>query len=157
LIADLGRAVFRIPAALYLQLINDCKPYFPKENPDGLNSVALFKELEERHCKGRGQRLAVFIGEDVRTNSERWSQISRLVATYLLKAFAGAIVDALGTSAWGNMLRRTKTLFHTPQEFDIRDNRGDSAVKRALDSMPTGALAKFFSRLIVYLDQDSCP
>jgi hypothetical protein len=156
LVADLGRAVFRIPAALYLQIINDCKPYLKESNPDGLNSVALFDAMRKRRRTGGASgTIAVSMGEDLRSTREKFVRLTALLMTYPFKFCTGPIIDAFGTSAWGNMLRRTKTLFRTPDEFDIRDLRKKSAdptiiqsrVDRALDLPPTGALSLFAAAL----------
>lgn len=155
LLADLGRALFRVPAALYLQIINDCKPYMPRSNPDGLNSDALFSTLRARYevnlKEGKGKALGISLGFDQRSHHERWILLLRLLASLPAKIVSGALVDAFGTSAWGNMLRRTKTLFRRPKEFDIRDIRSrvenESELKTALDSKATGALSIFLSKL----------
>jgi hypothetical protein len=160
LTADLGRAVFRSAAAIYLQIINDCKPYLPGWNPDGRNSAALFEVLKKRrHSANNGPALAISKGEDSRTPIERLSQLTLLLLTYLPKLATGAFVDAFGTSAWVNMLRRTKTLFRTPQEFDIRDSLEKESVtpliEDVLDTPPTGALAIFANALVEKLGSAS--
>ena len=159
LTADLGRAVFRSPAAIYLQIINDCKPYCPGSNPDGLNSAALFAELKKRRQSGKnGEAIAISMGEDVRTRSESSRQLVLLLITCLPKILSGALVDAFGTSAWVNMLRRTKTLFRTPEEFDVRDSVEEStAIDNALDTPPTGALAIFAAALVEKLGSGARP
>jgi pimeloyl-ACP methyl ester carboxylesterase len=159
LTADLGRAVFRSPAAIYLQIINDCKPYFPRSNPDGLNSAALFDALRKRRRSARDvEALGISMGADVRTRRESLVKLLLLLITYFPKLFSGAVVDAFGTSAWVNMLRRTKTLFRTPQEFDVRDSREKhTVIEGALDTPQTGALALFVTALVEKLDSGARP
>jgi hypothetical protein len=152
LVADVGRALFRFPAAFYLQVINDCKPYMPGSNPDWLNSTALFIKLRKRYedtlRKGDGTALGVSLGTDRRTPAEKWILLVRLLVSVPVKVVSGAIVDAFGTSAWGNMLRRTKALFRKPQEFDIRDKLDkEPEIERALDTAPTGAFSLFLRKL----------
>lgn len=156
LLADLGRAVFRVPAALYLQIINDMKPYFPGSNPDGLNASAIYHALRARQAAAHNgddpmqapPALGVSLGRDVRSVGQKTALALRLVLSTPAKIVSGALIDAVGTSAWSNMLRRTKTLFRAPSEFDIRDRRDNrEEVERVLDTEPTGALATFLREL----------
>jgi hypothetical protein len=157
LTADVGRAVFRVPAALYLQVINDCKPYMPNHNPEGQCAGALLLALKERvRTKPPAKSIKIYEGTDWMTYQEKRNLLIRLVATYPLKIVSGALIDAVGKSAWDNMLRRTKTLFRNPDEFDIRDHYTNPAkVDAALNRTSSGALSIFFARLSKHIQRNN--
>jgi pimeloyl-ACP methyl ester carboxylesterase len=156
LIADVGRAIFRIPAALYLQVINDCKPYLPKQNPEGLCAAALFKALRKRARAKPRDSIKVAEALELMTPQEKRHLLIRLIATYLPKIVSGAVIDAVGKSAWDNMLRRTKTLFRKPEEFDIRDHFEDAKkVEATLDATPSGALSIFLAELSKHINENN--
>lgn len=155
-ISDLGRAIFRLPIAIYLQLINDCKSYLPNMNPDGKNSDAIYKVLRKRFKQNSSNSIGVSLGKDVRTRREKVVQLIILFLLSPIKGVIGAVVDAFGSSAWKNMLRRTKVLFRNPAEFDIRDRFTDEAfVESSLDIEASGALSVFLRAFIDKIQSSS--
>ena len=158
LISDIGRGIFRLPFTLYFQLINDFKPYMSyKWNPDHKNSFAIYKILRNRMQTQKNENsVKVSWGEDKRTGIEKTIRIAALVLTYPIRVISTIFIDSFGTSAWSNMLRRTKTLFRSIHEFDIRNvENKQQKIAEILDGIPTGALYQFLNHLSVKLKTQS--
>lgn len=144
LISDLGRAIFHLPASVYLQLINDCKPFLPGHNPERATSEVLFHRLKVRE-EDDEHSISVAIGQDQRMVREKWRSAICLILTYVpIKIAMGALIDAVGSSLWDNMLRRSKTAFRRADEFDLRDHVTDvRRLDAALDQSPSGGFGRF--------------
>lgn len=100
--------------------------------------------------------IDVSFGEDKSTRLEDLKDTA--FANYLLpiKMITSPIIDAFGTSAWNNMLRRTYLLFHDDGEYDYKKNDGSprnkseavtSVCERAKTEKPGGGLGLFLARL----------
>lgn len=66
------------------------------------------------------------------------------------------IIDGFGKPAWENMVRRTRNMYRTPSEFDLRTElakvndipeKVESLAAEQIHEGKTGTLAKFFSKL----------
>ena len=161
-VADIGRGVARTFITWYYQFITDMKPLIPWFNPAEHAYKRLYPVLRERAQEAGNIRLS--IGLDSRTTSTL-VQVGRvlhyinpwtLTTSYAVWPF----IDAFGKSAWEVMLRRTRTLFRTPDEFGVAnrrntsyaprvppDSKAESEEARSLDSLPTGTLYLFAERL----------
>lgn len=161
-VVDIGRGVARIFITWYYQFITDMKPIMPWFNPTEHAYKRLYPVMRER-AKGVNT-LQLSIGVDSRA-IHPLAQIGRvlhylnpwtLTTSYALWPF----IDAFGKSAWDTMLRRTHTLFRTPDEFDLHNRTemsyaprvspnsdAKSEEEQSLDSLPTGTLYLFVERL----------
>lgn len=146
LFADFGRGVTRAPIVIFHQLSTDSYSTFPYFFPSYKNEKVLYEELEKRYKNGRKQQeITISRGGDNRGYINRGVRHLLYWITFQPKLTISPFIDALGKSAWENMLRRTQTLFRKPSEFDIRDNRNN--VNNALDTPPTGAVSLFMESL----------
>lgn len=147
LLADFGRALTRSPIVIFHQLSTDVYSTFPKPFPSYKNGEVLYEKLVEKYKNGSNnqQKIAISHGRDNRGYINKGVRHFLYWITFLSKLTISPFIDALGKSAWENMLRRTQTLFRKPSEFDIRDNREN--VNNALDTPPTGAVSKFMESL----------
>uniref|UniRef100_UPI0040276BCD hypothetical protein n=1 Tax=Candidatus Wunengus sp. YC63 TaxID=3367699 RepID=UPI0040276BCD len=154
LFADLGRGVTRAPIVIFHQLSTDMYSTFPKPFPSYKNGEVLYEKLFERYKNGNNnqQEIAISRGGDNRGYINKGIRHLLYWVTFLPKLTISPFIDALGKSAWENMLRRTQTLFRKPSEFDIRDNRKN--VNRALDTPPTGAVSQFIDCLNKFVHSD---
>lgn len=87
LVSDLTRSVLRAPFVWSSQINIEVRDWFDDETE------------------------YVVWGEDCRTNGEQITSASAYVLTLPLKVVGTLFIDALGTSAWEMMLRRTRLLF----------------------------------------------
>jgi len=146
LISDIGRGLIRLPVTLYLQVINDFKPYMTKWNPDYRNSESIYNVLKLINTKN--ESIKVQWGNDLRSLNEKVIDILKYLITIPFKLISSIFIDSFGTSSWSNMLRRTRTLFRTSYEFDIRNFReSEDRILELLSNPPSGALHKFLNQL----------
>ncbi|MCX7824338.1 MAG: hypothetical protein N2689_02145 [Verrucomicrobiae bacterium] len=117
--------------------------------PDALNAAAIYHELQKRYTTNAVHAIAVSMGGEQRPRWQRVGRAGLYVATLPIKmAGQSLVLDSLGTSAWDNMYRRTRTMFRQPGEFDVSQERNDSAkLRQRLTSPPTGAVAEFMRHL----------
>ena len=157
LIADLGRGITRAPLVVWRQAQTVAKTMSTQWNDDSGNAQALYAALRKRHSQqqsspggGPGGAISVSIGEDKRSWFDRAIRAIAYAFTLALalKFVFALLLDGLGKAAWENMLRRTKVVFRTPSEFDIKKIREDSSqVDAALRSEALGAVSGLFSEL----------
>jgi hypothetical protein len=117
--------------------------------PDALNAKALYLQLRQQYASNQVETIAISEGGEQRS---RWDHLGRasLYVTTLPAKLAGQslVLDSLGTSAWDNMCRRTRTMFRQPQEFDAAADRDSpEKLQQRLASPPTGAVAEFLRHL----------
>jgi hypothetical protein len=157
LLLDAGRSITRFPRTLYYQFHSEYSAVRPAIEHDADNIPLLYHVLRTRSANAKN---AFHIKRDVvdgETYGEFRAAVLRELLSPLKLAFRYAVwplIDALGTSAWDMMLRRTETLFRSPDEFDIShrspkayapepENPKHSLVVNILDGEPSGALALF--------------
>jgi len=117
--------------------------------PDALNAEALYLQLRQRYATNQVHAIAVSEGGVQRSRWQRVGRAALYVTTLPVKMVSQSLVlDSLGTSAWDNMYRRTRTMFRQPQEFDVAQDRTDPAkLRQRLTSPPTGAVAELMRHL----------
>lgn len=84
----------------------DAGPHFPKQEYPNPNRERLNKDA-----------IQISVGEDLRGCSEMDVSFVMYGVTIPSRLLLDPAVDALGTSAWDNMLRRTRLLFTLDDEF----------------------------------------
>lgn len=125
LFSDLGRGLAEAPIDWYHQSITDLRAII--QTPDQKNALALYKRLRARYeqdAQTMGSppnAIAISEGPDARSATTKLATFLRYWMTLPTKMLSVPVIEAAGQSAWGNMLRRTQTLFRTPSEFDIGD------------------------------------
>lgn len=131
IVADIGRGISRFAKTAYYQGLVDLSVLRPRMENDAENVRWYFNVLRSRFCNSSQPGLRVWKKRDEGTdwsdgNQDVWLSGDwrpRLEIFNPLKfAFRYAVwplIDALGTSAWDVMLRRTHTLFRSPYEFDV--------------------------------------
>ena len=144
LVGDVGDGVMHAPALLVRRVFNSAR-----SRADRRNARALYTQLEERYKEARaGGGAAMAVQWPGHTGGSPRLHGFTSIALALLKWVPLMLLDGIGSAAWRNMLRRTKTAFRRPAEFDIGDRHDDSsAVKATLDAGTTGALAVFLDAL----------
>jgi len=63
----------------------------------------------------RGRNINVALGTDKRSPDP--IVVAKSIVTYPAKFATEPLLDALGTPAWGNMLRRTRSMFHPSENY----------------------------------------
>ncbi len=169
---DTGRAVTRAPIAWFHQSGTDWKSttfpnqpyttcpedYEPWLHPEIQSQNALYCVLTDGSSS---PAIRLSLGS---ATGEVWYKphmLGRFFSYWLtapVKYSLVPFIDGFGKPAWDNMVRRTRNMYRTPKEFDLRDRiietSGDkaqveAAAREALQRSQTGALA----RLLRQLDQ----
>lgn len=147
-IADLGRGVSRFLRTSYYQGLIDLSVLKPRIENDADNVKRYFNILRSRFCHSSEPELRLWKKRDEGTDWDQGTQDVWLSGDWhprleifnpLKFAFRYAVwplIDALGTSAWDVMLRRTYTLFRSPYEFDVVAGEVDSADSDDSSSAP---------------------
>ena len=111
LLADLGRALTRLPMVIANNSRSDVETTTPIRTREGGAAVQQYQELAR-------EDYAVAIGDDYSRTSDRFLRDTSYWGTLPLKYFMGSLVDGLGKGAWDNMLRRTQEVY--PARMEIR-------------------------------------
>ncbi len=183
IVADIGRGISRFLRTSYYQGLIDLSVLNPRIENDADNVMKYFNILRSRFCISNQPELRLWKKRDEGTDWNEGTQDVWLSGDWRPRleifnpvkfAFRYAVwplIDALGTSAWDIMLRRTYTLFRSPYEFDVvageanRNNpnslspippyapepESPSARTRytqMLDTQPSGGLSLFIRALI---------
>ena len=170
LFADLGRGLTRAPLVIWRQLMTAARAISARFSNDARNTTALFVALRRKHEEDRPTAdnelakpqmacgaIAVSKGEDSRGPIDRTVRAVSYVLTFVLlfKPILAILVDGFGKAAWENMLRRTKVVFRTPSEFDIKSVRKDpSKVDEAACAQARGAMSGLFRELTDFINPD---
>lgn len=93
--------------------------------------------------------IHVSVGEFRAGRNENVGRTLLTFFTLPTKLIVSPLLDAVGGSAWRNMRRRTRTMFHTPQEF------GPSIISAETYRPPSGAVAELAAALDTLIIQDS--
>ncbi len=144
LLADLGSAVSRLPLSLINFLYQDAYTVSPGSfkrtqlAQTRVEQILAREELAARQPAGArrpGSGLRVSPALDQRTQAQRQSNVGQWVLTQPSKIATTVFLDWLGTEPWGNMLRRTRTMFERESEFIPKLNFPEAST-----------LAKYLSR-----------
>ena len=112
LLADLGRAVTRLPINLVYQTISA---------PEDYDIESEFNETEQASIEK--MKLRIYAGKDY---TPLYSKIARSIVYtcgFPVRLFTTPLIDACGKSAWDIMLKRTRTAFQKQQENEINFNK----------------------------------
>lgn len=112
LVADLGRAVTRLPMVIANNTRSDTETITPVRKQDSGTPV---KDYEEIVRKG----YHVHIEDDYSRWDDRLIRDISYNATLPVKYIFAALIDGLGKGAWDNMLRRTQTVY--PGKIDLQE------------------------------------
>ncbi len=147
LVADLGRAITRAPFVWGQQFFNFIKGDQTNSLPANTPSAATVRQ-EGRLLSANGpnpsaglsNEIAVSKGAYHRSRAEAMGYVAKGILLTPVKMIGTVIIDAGGTPAWDNMHRRTKTMFHNPNEFRTSRSVGiytapSGAVSTLLDSL----------------------
>jgi len=173
ILEDTGRMVTRLPISWWRQLETDFKGItFPTQpfssacpdqyehymHPEAQAVNALTCTLTEDYKKGKPKTVNIALGKgDV--DWLTWASAGRTahyVVTFPFKYATVPLLDGFAAPAWDNMIRRTKTMYRRPQEFDIRkavqkNYKNSEEVKQiarhATEFKETGALARLLHGL----------
>ncbi len=152
LATDVARGVARAPQVWAFLLWNDLKTLPHVQRPD---QEAARRVADEIEAQGGPFPLA----EGVKDRSP-W-EMALSGATWLLtlptKLLTAPFLDAFGTSAWDDMLRRTELLFHTDAEYGPHPEGPGTPPSGYLGVAPQGALARFLGRLTRLVAEEGGP
>ncbi len=112
LVADLGRAVTRLPMVIANNTRSDTETITPVRKQDSGTPV---KDYGEIVSKG----YHVHIEDDYSRSEDRLIRDISYNATLPVKYVFAALIDGLGKGAWDNMLRRTQTVY--PGKIDLQE------------------------------------
>ena len=110
LIGDVLRGVVRAPLTWTFLLKNDLETVW--DFGESHYTKKAFAAYHERFPENISE------GHDQRTGYEMFVSSLQYVVTVPTKLLIAPLLDAMGTSSWDIMLRRTKTLFHKDEEFE---------------------------------------
>ena len=149
--SDIGRAVSRAPIVWWEHFMSDIKTCEEINLPKWVNRPKANSEALNKAACGLGCKVA-FKAINEPTGEASFGQEVRYLLSYLAtlpaKLTTSPIVDSFGKRAWGNMLRRTKNLFHKPDEFDLFCSIGDTEeLKDATCQPPGGGLSQALTGL----------
>uniref|UniRef100_A0A831XK10 Lipoprotein n=1 Tax=Geobacter metallireducens TaxID=28232 RepID=A0A831XK10_GEOME len=170
-VEDTGRAAARAPIAWFRQYETDWKsttfPNQPYTNgcPDDY-APGLHPEIQSQNALycvlGKGAQtpgITLSLGS---ATGEGWytpHMLGRFFSYWLtvpVKYALVPVIDGYGKPAWDNMVRRTRNMYRTPGEFDLRqtvmETMGDkesveAAAREAVQREQTGALARLLRQL----------
>jgi pimeloyl-ACP methyl ester carboxylesterase len=104
LVADLGRAVTRLPMVIANNTRSDTETITPARKQDSGTPVKDYREIVSK-----GYR--VHIEDDYSRWDDRLLRDVSYNVTLPVKYVFAALIDGLGQGAWDNMLRRTQTVY----------------------------------------------
>ena len=148
IIADIGRGISRFLRTSYYQGLIDLSVLNPRIENDADNVTKYFNILRSRFCISNQPELRLWKKQDEGTDWHEGTQDVWLSGDWRPRleifnpvkfAFRYAVwplSDALGTSAWDIMLRRTHTLFRSPYEFDVVAGEVNTAGSDSSSSVP---------------------
>jgi pimeloyl-ACP methyl ester carboxylesterase len=104
LVADLGRAVTRLPMVIANNTRSDFETITPIRKQDRARMVDDYRELATNHYQ-------VHIEDDYSRTQDRFIRDVSYWATLPVKYVVSSLLDGLGQGAWDDMLRRTETAY----------------------------------------------
>jgi pimeloyl-ACP methyl ester carboxylesterase len=104
LVADLGRAVTRLPMVIANNTRSDFETITPIRKQDRATMVNDYRELATNHYH-------VHIEDDYSRTQDRLLRDVSYMATLPVKYVVSSLIDGLGKGAWDDMLRRTETAY----------------------------------------------
>jgi pimeloyl-ACP methyl ester carboxylesterase len=158
LTADLGRGISRAPLTWYEQADDLArttvwaKPRWREETHLILSAQQSFVKPDSAGSAADSLRdppVHLAMGPYLPSRREKTGRSLLTILTAPTKLIASPLIDAFGGSAWGNMHRRTSTMFHDPREFSTNVPTGDRYLP------PSGAVSRLAAALDTLIRQDS--
>ena len=146
LVMDILRGIARLPVTWYFMFYNDAEGVWDFE--DGAYAEEAFRNLSKEYRDGHPPAIAISQGKDLRTPPEKILSFLQYVATLPTKLLIAPFLDAIGTSAWDVMLRRTRAVYHKEGEFST----GASNIKPEQEG--EGGLSTFMRQLRLKVNQN---
>ena len=155
LFADVGRAITRLPITYTYQAYDalrknniakendvsdiNCRFYTPRRKDGKDIDCAPYS-----HHKNGG---TISLGQDNVSDTKRFLDKATYIFPGVFKLVTTPVLDTVGKSAWGNMLRRTKTVFRTPDDYHGQFSNvefGDNGygVRRIFSKQETGGVSR---------------
>jgi hypothetical protein len=146
LAADLGRGATRAPIT-WSEQVRDLAGTTGWSTPTWRDETHL---LQRRFAAfPDSDEINIKVGQYNAGGREKVGRSLLTILTTPTKLIGGPLLDAVGASAWRNMQRRTRTMFHNPEEF------GRSMVSANEYRAPSGAVAHLGAALDSMIRQDS--
>ena len=126
LTGDILRGLARAPLTWSFMFYNDAESIGDFEHSRYANKVykeslkPAYDKALERGQDGHTGVMAISEGYDRRTTPEKTVSFLQYVVTLPTKLLIAPFLDAMGTSAWDVMLRRTRMVYHKEGEFAAR-------------------------------------
>lgn len=129
LATDLGRGLIRAPVVWWSLIRNDLTSWPSEKNNWLFNFLDLAKEERNANMIAKtlqdnpsAESFSFWFGPQAPSTfwKDRMWDSTTTALTYPIKFLSSPWIDALGKSAWENMLRRTDLLFHTEQDFQAK-------------------------------------
>lgn len=131
LLADFGRAFSRIPVTYGYQGYNAVKHTVVDDE----------KAVETMNNEFYGGSSlgghAISLGADKTTSFEKGLGKSTYLIPGVLKLFTTPMLDMVGKSSWDNMLRRTKLLFRSPTDYNLKQEKLELSTVEQIEDMVT--------------------
>ena len=126
LLADVGRALMRLPLVVANNTRSDIEMVIPVRNrEEGAAAVHQFQEL----TRGGFQ---VEIGDDYSRNSDRLTRGLSYWLTLPIKYFGASLIDGFGQGAWDDMLRRTVETYPARMDTDAKQRLQAEQTKQSI-------------------------
>ena len=159
-LADIGRALFRYPVTMGVQIYRGLTPVpVPTQDEVASYNRQFFTPEPDPH--------QILLGQNkINRFSESWFQDRvTLFVPGVIRFVTTPVLDVFGKAGWDNMVRRTKTVFRKPSEFVPSDLTFRGEVQtisgkmkgeapptlnprlKPEDSRPTGGLAVLMEKL----------
>jgi pimeloyl-ACP methyl ester carboxylesterase len=151
LAGDITRSIVRSPL-VYLQMSrSDLDSRRSSAAQENASAAAQRLELSEK--KHPGESIQFIPGDDRRTYCEMKQSTEVYAVTVPTKLATAPLIDLFGTSAWGSMIRRTRTAYHTDREFDDEASVSYDDLAAAREPAPAaGGLSVFLRHLASFID-----
>jgi len=148
LVADIGTAAARAPLSVAKLLRNDYTHLFPESSHRYRQAEARYRNMKEASdAKTFRDVIAISEAPDEISGTQKAESVLSYSAFVGVKMGTVPIIDTLGTSAWFNMLRRTRVMFERESSFVNESLNKKLEYKPQIDlrwNSRQGALRVFF-------------
>jgi hypothetical protein len=116
LVADVGSAAARAPLSILKLLRNDFSHLFPQRFYRARQAQARYDNMEAAQ-KTDPNAISVSAADDATTAAKKAEGVLSYATYFGAKLGTVPLIDTLGTSAWFNMVRRTRVMFERESSF----------------------------------------
>jgi len=147
LVVDLGRIVLRAPIVTVQGAYRTYQRMTNRGTPATAQTVAA--ELRERYERDPNDpgTIPIYVGADHTTRWESTWKWTKFVLTTPTRLVSAPIIDAVGSSSWNMMLRRTSLLFE----------REEDSLAGYPDAVEHSDLLRFLADLDDFVEEDGQP